>query len=151
MSDPSEVLFQAAQAALKADAGVIAAFGGASMRIYDVPPQNPPFSVGAPYAIIDTAALPVLAQCFDSVEADLTVNIWSLTDPVGRTQARAIAAAMFAVLTPVDVNGNHVRPTWSLAGFRVVTALPLGVDHLFEAATQAAHSIVRVRYAIDRA
>lgn len=152
MSDPSAVLSEALEAALRADAGVAAAFDANPIKVYDIAPQNPAQGTGKPYIVIGGMSPdPDLAQCLDAVRLGVTLDVWDLTDPPGTRRAKAISAAVLAVLTPVDASGNHVPPDWVLAGFVIRTAYPLGVDHLSDPADQSAHSILRVEYAIDPA
>lgn len=150
MSDPSAELHAALVAGLQADAGVTALVSPA--RIYDIPPQNPPKGAGKPYIVYGQFTVsPDLAQCFDGSLIDWTGHVWSLTSPPGTLEAKRIAAAVLACVAPTDGDGNHIPPAWTLPGFNIATALPRGVDHLTNPADQSAHSIVRVRYAIDRA
>jgi hypothetical protein len=152
MSDPSLVLSDAILAALRSDQGVVDAFGPAQVRVYDITPQNPPQGSGKPYVVLGgVAPIADLAQCIDATRVGVTVDVWSLTDPPGTREAKQITAAVLAALTPVDASGSHVPPSWPLAGFVIVAALPLGVDHLTDPTDQTAHSIARVEYAVDPA
>jgi hypothetical protein len=151
MSDPSLVLSDALLAALRSDVGVASAFGGAQVRVYDIAPQNPPQGSGKPYVVLGgVSPIAELAECIDGTRVGVTVDVWSLTDPPGTREAKAIMAAVLAAIVPVS-GGSHVPPAWSLAGFSIVAALPLGVDHLADPTDQSAHSIARVEYAIDPA
>jgi Protein of unknown function (DUF3168) len=152
MSDPSLELSAAMEAALRADAGVIAAFSGAQVRIYDIAPQNPPQGTGKPYIVFGMFTPDAdLAQCIDAVKLIVTLDVWSLTDPPGTREAKRIAAATLSCITPVDAGGDHVPPSWTLPGYVIRAAYPLSTDHLSDPADQSAHSIVRVEYAIDPA
>lgn len=152
MSDPSLVLADAILDALRADPGVVAAFSGAQVRVYDVTPQNPPQGSGKPYVVLNgVSPLPDLAECIDATRVGVTVDVWSLTNPPGTREAKRIMAAVVAVLVPADASGSHVPPSWPLTDFAIVAALPLGIDHLTDPIDQSAHSIARVEYAVDPA
>jgi hypothetical protein len=152
MSDPSELLTQAMDAALRTDPGVIAAFSGAPVRVYDIAPQNPPQGTGKPYVILSGfRPMPDLAECIDATRVTAIVDVWSLTSPPGTREAKRISAAVMACIAPVDASGSHVPPAWALPGFVIRACLPEGVDHLSDPADQSAHSILRVSYAVDPA
>lgn len=150
MSDPTAVLLAAAQAALSADAAVLAAMGD-KPRFYSVAPRNPPQGSAKPYAILSAAVAPRPAQCFASAVVDLTVDIWSLTDPPSTGEAIALAAACLAVLVPEDDDGTPGAPDWTLSGHVLKDATHLGTDHLTDPADQSAHSILRVQFETDAA
>lgn len=146
MSDPSALLLPAMLAALRGDAGVLAAHGGAP-KVYDDGVTDIP----EPYTQIGAITpAPALAECMDATEVEVDLHVWSRTDPPGRAEAMAIVLALFAVLAPTDANGNHQPPALVLAGFRIVSALPVRVTHLMDLKdAQTAHSIATVSFVID--
>ena len=151
MKDPSGPLGDAAEAAMIA-AAQAGQLGAPAVLIYAIAPQNPPQGTGKPYVILGQASLsPQLAQCIDGAIIDLVADIWSLTDPPGVREARAIASAVLDLMAPSTPGGVPSPPAWSLPGFVIRTAMPLAVDHLTDPADQSAHSIVRVQYAVDPA
>lgn len=152
MSDPSLPLSDALMAAIRADPGVLAAFSGGKVRVYDIPPQNPPQGTGKPYVVLgNVAPISDAAECLDATRVAVTVDVWSLTDPPGTREAKRIMAAVLAVLVPLDARGTPTPPAWALPGFLMRAAQLLGVDHLADPTDQSAHSIGRVEYAIDPA
>lgn len=135
MSDPSANLLPAIVAALIGDAVFGAAMGG-NAKVYGIAPTN----AAKPYTILaGSTVTPVFADCFDLSEADVSLDIWSLTDPPGQAQAMAIAAAGEAVMLGA----------LAIDGF-VISAQRVRIQHLTDPRDgKTAHSIVVVRYSAD--
>lgn len=137
MSNPTPVLRAALIAALKADAGVAAAFDGDAVRVYDVAPVN----AGEAYIVvarIDVTGDP--ADCMDGADVQVQLDIWSLPTVRGFAQADAIAAAAGEALATTDL---------TLAGYRVVTAYEASALSLPDG--ERAHVVVSLNYGIDAA
>ncbi len=106
MSDPLAPLQAAIRAALKTDPGVQAAMGAVNPKVYDIPPTNgvPPYLV-----IGSDTATPVAAEGFDGAQAACTIHVWSLTDPPGLAECKAIGAAVRAALAqPLAIAGYRL-------------------------------------------
>lgn len=149
MSDPSGELRSACETLLKADAGVIAAFGSKPVKVFA---KLPVTNIAKPYVVISGFSVsPDLADCFDSAETDAQIDIWSLTDPPGYAEAEALGAAVQAALAPVDGDGQPILP-FTLTGHRLSSVLPLGTDYLDDPSDgMTVHGVVRLRFATDPA
>ena len=133
MSDPSGQLFDALEPILRADAGVIAAFAGSPVRIYDVPPRDAP----TPYVVLETVApMAQLAECVDGADTELTATVWVLADPPSRRAAMDLGAAVQAALTTLT----------ALPGHTVHYALPVRSNYLIDADQKTAKGVVVVRF-----
>lgn len=138
MSDPSPDMLAAILAAVKADERVIAAFEGATVRVYDIAPTN----TKGDYIIIgDDFGLSDIADCIDASEFHVTAHILSLTVPAGQAKARRIAAAVL----------NCLLILASPVGWRIVVANHERTTHLTDPDGKTAHSVVAVEYLIDPA
>ena len=122
------------RAALKADAGVAAAFGSNTVKVYDVPPVN----AVAPYLVIgEDTAPPVAAEGYDGSAPLCTVHVWSLTSPPGLTEAKAIGTAVLTCLAGLA----------GLPSFRLDHNPDAGdVRYLIDADGRSAHGVIRVGY-----
>ncbi len=99
-ADPAHALQLAIRAALMADAGVIAAFGGDEPRVYDMVPVDPSGRItGAfPYITLGDGDQVIgdANSCADLSEVYMQLNVWSReTDGA---EVRTIAAAVRKVL-----------------------------------------------------
>ena len=134
MSDPCAQLRPALKAMLRADAGVLAAFGMSPVQVVDFPGPN----LKVPYVIIGEAgATPELAECIDGAEADVTLHVFSRMQPPAFTEAAAIAAAITAAIlgAPLD-----------LAAHAVANVEPVSARYLTDADTVTAHAVLIFRF-----
>lgn len=135
MSDPSGLLQPVARAALKADAGLIALFPGGVVKVYDgVAPVN----AIAPYIVLGLGAVePLVADQFDGSIVTSTTDVWSLTDPPGFAEVKAIAPIVQACLAGLS----------DVAGFRIDYD-PAGADtqYLMEQDGRTTRALLRSRY-----
>ena len=134
MSDISAALQAAVAQALRADAGVITAFGMNPVRILDIPEVNavPPYLTLGPAEVS-----PLAAEGFDLSETAYPVHVWSLTSPPSFGEAQALSAAVRAVLPAVRV----------AAGGRVYAAAHERTAYLVDPADgRTVHAVVTVRF-----
>jgi hypothetical protein len=103
MSDPCAELQAALIKALKADAGVIAAFAGSPVRVYDTPPTN---AVGDYIIIGYLQPLPIDGT--DAANTEVTLDIWSLTDPPGKAKCMTLGAAAMACALGISDLPSHI-------------------------------------------
>lgn len=142
MSDPTGEIRTAVLAALKANAGVASAFGANKKRIYNWSPVSAARQVIAPpYIIVQTANVaPYLAECLDGAETEITVDIWSLTDPPGTAEAEVFAPVVQAALLAIDALPNH----------KITAAEPVRITYLIDPSDNStAHAVVVVRFSTD--
>lgn len=135
MSDIARALKRTIAPVLRADAGVIAAFGANPVRIVDLPEVNepPPFLVLGPPSSI----LPIPAEGFDLSEIDYPVHFWSLTSPPSRDEAEAMAPAVRAALLSVVVS----------IGGKTYAVAPVRTEYLVDPSDgRTVHAIVTVRF-----
>ena len=134
MSDITGALQPASATALRADAGVIAAFGANPVKIYDIAPDN----AVEPYLVLGPAQVsPIQAEGFDLSETDYPVHVWSRTNPPGFAESQAIAAAVRVCMLGVRVS----------TGGRVYDALPLRTVQLLDPGdNRTVHVIVTTRF-----
>ena len=134
MSDISGPLQTAAAAALRADAGVISAFGPNPVQIFDIVPDN----AVEPYLALGLAqVLPIQAEGFDLSETDYPVHVWSRPSPPGLAEAQAIAAAVRSCMLGARV----------AAGGLVYDALPVRTVALVDPSdNRTVHVIVTTRF-----
>ena len=123
MSDPCAQLRPALKAMLRADPGVLVAFGMSPVQVVDFAGPN----LKVPYVIIGEAgATPELAECIDGAEADATLHVFSRTQPPAFTEAAAIAAAITAAVLSHPARPGRPRRRRRPAGER---PLPDGRRH----------------------
>lgn len=145
MSDPAGPLRTALKSWIEADAGVIAAFAGKTVKVFEIVPIA---NEKTPYVhIAGLDGSDSLADCLDNAEVDVTVDVWSLTDPPGYAECERIAKAVKAALAACEDTGDS--PGFSVAGHRVVTAVPQSTRYLIDRNGKTAHGVVRVAMAID--
>jgi hypothetical protein len=134
VSDPSAELMAAIKAALEADAALAAAMGG-DVKVYDVGPTN----ARKPYLILANADVsPDEAECIEGAETDVTLDVWSLTEPPGQAQAMTIAAAAKAAMMGLAAD---------LPSHRLLDPIAVRVSHLIDLVDgKTAHSVVTVRF-----
>lgn len=148
MSDPAGVLREALYDYLIADAEVIASFGAADVKIYKT---LPPVNAHSPYIFI--AGLFVrddIAECIDAAEVDLQIDVWSLTDPPGFTEAEAVAKAVKASLAGLEDTGDS--PGLTLAGHRIVWVQPTSTNYLTDPSDgKTVHAVILATLSIDQA
>lgn len=122
MVDPSAELQPAIIAAVRADSGVVAAFAPQGVKIYDAPPTMALKDRPRHY-IIASFFQPLPLDGTDAAETEVTLDIFSLSDPPGKTICQRIgAAALAAALTVSDLPSHSVK-----------TALPTQVQYLSDA------------------
>lgn len=146
MSDPTLELAPALLTWLRADAGVIAAFGANAVRVFDA---FPPANQAKPYLLI--AGLDVEddgAECLDAVQVPLQIDVWSLTNPPGFTEARRLARAVQASVRRLEDTGDS--PAFTIAGFRVV-AVQLGATRYLTDPSdgKTVHAVVGATLSVD--
>jgi hypothetical protein len=73
-------------ALLKADAGVIAAFAPEKARVYDTAPPWPPRTMPRRYVIVGPVPRRCRSTATDVAESEVTLDVWSLSDPAGQGQ-----------------------------------------------------------------
>jgi hypothetical protein len=93
MADPAAEIQEALDGQLRTDAGVIAAFAPAPVLIFDTPPTGIPAKQGVLHYIIIAALQPLPVDGTDAANTEVTLDIWSLTDPPSKLKAQAIGAA----------------------------------------------------------
>jgi len=133
MADSSAELLPALIAALRVDAGIVAAFAPQVVKIYDAPPTMAPKDMPRRYLILGLfQPLPVGAT--DAANVEVTFDIWTLDDPPSRAQAMAIgAAAMACAMTLGDLPSHGV-----------LSALPTSIQYLIDSRDATwAHGIVK--------
>lgn len=142
MSDPASALRPVLEAALRADAGVNAAFQGKRVKIYG---SLPPVNAAAPYIYLAGLSCDDrLADCYDAATVSLQIDVWSLTDPPGFDEAERIAAAVKACLATMTT-----APP-ALVGHRIVSVLPLSTDYLTDPSDgMTVHAVIRADLTID--
>ena len=134
MSDPCAQLRPALKSMLRADPGVLVAFGMSPVRVVDFAGAN----LSAPYVIIGEAgASPELAECIDGAEADVTLHVFSRTQPPAFTEAAAIAAAITAAVLSTALD---------LADHAVAAVEPVSARYLTDADTVTAHAVLIFRF-----
>lgn len=119
-SDPCAELQAAIIAALRNDADVQAAFAPAKVLILDTPPAG----TGQRGTYVIVAQMhPIPLGATDVAETEVTLDVWSVTDPPGKTKAMQIgAAAMVAALGVADLPSHFVQSVLpSQAGARYLT------------------------------
>lgn len=146
MSDPALVLRPALETWLRADTEVIAAFGSRPVKVYKT---LPPVNAVAPYIFI--AGLDVaddLAECLDATQVHVQLDVWSLMDPPGFSQAEAIARAAKASLVRLEDSGDS--PAFTIAGFRVTAAQPVSTRYLTDPSDgKTVHAVILITLSID--
>jgi hypothetical protein len=129
MSDPCAELQTALIAALKADDGVIAAFAGSPVRVFDTPPTN----AKGDYIIVGFLQ-PLPIDGSDAANTEVTLDIWSLTDPPGKTKAMRLGAAATACALGLTDLPSHI----------VTSTLPTSAQYQIDSHDAVtAHGIVR--------
>lgn len=137
MSDPSNAMQAAMSAALDADAGVLAALGGAA-NVFDRAPDPlvyPHVRIGQQLCNGDDNGCGLAWELYE------TVHIFSQTSSP-RSEVNAIAAAVRAVL---------VEGALAPAGFTIVDAQFESLRTMMEQDGLTAHGVLEVRYLIDPA
>ena len=134
MSDITGALRDAASSALRADQGVAAAFGTATVKIYTVPPPN----AVEPYLVTGLGSVqPILAEGFDLSEVDFPVHVWSRPEPPSFDEAEAIAPAVRACMLGVEVS----------VGGRVYAAVPVRTEYLIDPSdNRTVHAVIITRF-----
>lgn len=134
MIDIAAPLQAAIKATLQASAEMTGVMPGGKVRVFDVPPRN----AVAPYIVIGgDDILPIRADGFALGEADCTIHIWSLTDPPGFAEAKAIAATLSDVLLSLP----------STDGCRVYASDFVRARYLIDPGDNlTAHGIVTLRF-----
>jgi hypothetical protein len=128
-SDPSAELQATVIAALRNDPGVAAAFAPQDVRVHDTPPTN----ARGDYVIVLAFVLPILGT--DAAETEITLDVWSLTDPPGKTKAMKIGAAGMAAALAITATESH----------DVKSALPSQAQYLTDPGDGlTAHGIVKL-------
>lgn len=147
MSDPSGPLRLALEPWLRADAGVIAAFAGKPVKVFN---KLPPIDAKAPYLFIaGFFVLPELADCMDNAEVDVQVDVWSLTNPPGFAEAERLAPAVVSAMQDTEDTGQS--PAFSVTGWRVVSALPVSTTYLTDPSDgKTVHAVTLTRLSLDR-
>lgn len=137
MSNPSSELFPAIEAILRADAGVIAAFGAKPVAIYRMPPEDAPYPfIGLPGANVTDYA----PDCIDAGDVDLQIDAWSRTDPPSYDEADRIITAAQAAILAADIQ---------LASFVVGEVMPISSRCVMERDGQTAHATSMIRVPTD--
>lgn len=110
-SDPSGELEAALPDLIRTDAGVIAAFAPDRPKVYSAPPTMAPKDMPRHYVVLGLIqVLPVHGT--DAANTEVTLHVWSLSDPPGKAKAQAIGAAAMAVLLRVaDLPSHQVKST----------------------------------------
>lgn len=128
--DPCAELLEAVIAALKADTGVAAAFAGGPVRIFDSAPPN----ARGDYIIVGPLH-PLQVDGTDGFETEVTLDVWSLTEPPGKARVIAIGAAATAAVLAIGDLPSH----------RVTSAWPSFAQYLTDAGDQVtAHGIIKL-------
>lgn len=98
MSDPSLIVQAAIVAALKADPALTILVAG---RVYDQPPAAP----AMPYVTLgEDHVMSEAGDGYDGADITLTLHVWSIA--IGFPEAKRIAAALVAALSPDLVLGE---------------------------------------------
>lgn len=101
----------AAEAALRADAGVVAAFSPSNVRLYPLAaPTNPAF----PYALFKVEIVGDDTECAEGAEATLTVDVFARESTYAKSveKAEAITAACRKALTRELTLVGHKCDDW---------------------------------------
>lgn len=142
MSDPSEALQDAIEAALRASPALLAAMGGDRVRLYTL---SAPAGATYPYVVIGEDQISDDATaCAASSEAFTTVHAWARPDGAvqdARIQAKRMAAAVRDALVALP----------GVAGFDLVLAEFETTRHLTDPDGLTAHSVISHRFLLDPA
>jgi hypothetical protein len=145
MADPSAVLRLALRDYLKHETGIATAFGSATVKVFD---KLPTPNAGMPYLFIQPFFVDdALAECMDDAEVDVSIDVWSLTDPPGLTQAETIAAAVKAALHSLDGDS----PRMPLSGWRCVAVENVNTQYLTDPSDgKTVHAVILTRLSLDQ-
>jgi hypothetical protein len=141
MSDAAGAIMAALDPLLRADAGVIAAFGAAKVRLYDLPPQASAVSLFPYITLSDAHQVDQEYEAIDASETVAQLHVWSRTDPPGTAEVKRIAAAVKAATSNLD--------DLMLTGFRLIDALPLDTMYLTDPDGVTVHAVIRIQYSTD--
>jgi hypothetical protein len=146
MSEPSAQLRPALRTWLKADTEVATAFGAREVKVFAFLPKpntTMPYVVISGFQTEDEAA-----DCYDAVEVNVQIDVWSLTVPAGYTEAETIAEAVKAALRRLEDTGDS--PAFTLADHRVVAVELLSTQYLTDPSDGlTVHAVIAARLSVD--
>ncbi len=147
MSDPAGEIRAALEPWLRGWTSIRQAFGSKTVKVYKT---LPPPDATAPYLFIaGMTTLDDSAECLDSAEVEVQVDVWSLTSPPGFTEAEAIAAAARDAIVATEVTGDS--PAFTLTNFRVVAAQHVSTTYLTDPSDgKTVHAVILTRLYVDR-
>lgn len=103
---------EAIETALRGDAGVVAAFGAAQVRLY---PLAAPANPALPHVVFRIEAVGDDTDCADGAEVVTTLNVYAREETLAQSVARAEAIAHAlrrALVGPLTLSG-HVVDDWT--------------------------------------
>jgi hypothetical protein len=130
MSDPAEELQATVLQALRTDPRMAEAFAPQAVRVFDTAPTN----ARGDYIIVG-GDLVLAIPGTDAAEIEVTLDVWSLTDPPGKAKAKRIGAAATAVVLEIADLPSHL----------VKSALPSEAQYLTDRGDGlTAHGILKL-------
>lgn len=137
MSHPGEAIQILVEATLRGDPVLKAMFPANRVRLYDVAPDNAP----EPYIVIgDDAFSDVSGDRVGLTEVTPTVDVWSLTDPPGKIEAKRMGSRIETLLLGLPTRDGPIRSAWP-----VLATYPMDRDN------RTCHGIIRVGLAFEAA
>jgi hypothetical protein len=143
MTDGAGEIDPQIEALLRADAGVIAAFGAKKVRLYNL---APPASAGSVFPYVTVGLGHTLAYpSSKGGDYEATLHVWSRPDPRSTAEAAAIAAALVAALDDIDPS------QLPMASFQLVQSRWLDTQLLEDPDGMTVHGVVRLELSYDPA
>ena len=134
MSDPAAELRPELKTMLRADAGVAQTFGAKPLQVVDFAGPN----LSPPYVILgDLGGSPQLAECIDGAETDITLHVFSRSEPPGYAEAAGIARAVEVAVLSSDLQ---------LASHRICNVERVSGRYLTDPDTVTAHAVLTFRF-----
>jgi hypothetical protein len=132
---PAAWIQQTVTAALRGDAILASLFEANRVRLYDVPPENAP----EPYFVVgDDSFSPIEAADLDLWEITATVDVWSLTNPPGKIEAKTLGGRAIEILLGL------ASPEGAVRAARLALA-----DFLTDPNSGACHGVIRIAFSFE--
>lgn len=128
---------------MRADPGVVAAFGSSKVRIYNA---APPASANAPFPYVTLGLMHVVAEPYEGVDsgnAEWAIHVWSRPDPRSTDEAGAILGAVRAFLAGLAPD------TVTLADFTLVQLRWIDTQLLEDPDGMTIHGVLRFEISYD--